>query len=457
MSLSKPAESRVNPSPLRSEPQNRQQPPVSYRDSAENPRKARILAATAEIERQVAAEPRDFGAALQVITARTLTMTSARGAAIGLIEGDEIVCCAAAGAAPDVGARIGFEHGLLGEFIRSGKIVRSDDTAHDARLDQAACQALNLRSAVALPIRCTGEIIGVLEILSAEPNAFDHWAVFAMSRMADFVGQLSATTPPPLAKEAPRLRSGQAPGGRPLLKARTAAGLSRLPSGTAVRARAFQVNFSSCTASLTKHRGWCLALLLMAALGTAVAASYRVAAMIRSARQARRGVELTAPALPPVSSDVASVPAAPPEPASAREYRRPGRILISEVIPAAEHRRFWAKSRVEVSVVLPAMATVKSPGAARRKVETPPDPPHLAVVQQAALRDTVIAPLVHAPVAAPQLAAPAQATQPPPAQAKPGKSKFPPRIVGRKLKVLVQRDQKKAGDPPKFGAQPQKR
>ena len=78
-------------------------------------------------------------------------------------------------------------------------------------------------------------------------------------------------------------------------------------------------------------------------------------------------------------------------------------------------------------------------------------PPALEVLQPATERDSAIAPRMNAAVPDPRLAN-TQAT--PPVQAKSGKPSFMSRILGqpKKLKVLLEKDSKKAGAKP----QPQK-
>lgn len=392
---------------------------------------AQILAATADIERQAKAGGLNPGAALSLVAARTLTLTEASGVAIGLVVGNQVVCRSTAGTAPDMGARIELDKGLSGECIRTGRIVRSDDTAEDARVDQTACAALNLRSAVVVPIPFAGKVIGVFEVFSAEPSAFDDWAALALSQMAHFIGGVAnAMLAAPPTEAVP-------PADPPLPAAdphpSTSAESSQRLSAQALR-------------QIASRHGR-IALLLLAALVTTVAASYRVRDMMRSARAHRRP-EVNLPAAPPASAGqaAASRSAVPPDPAIARED---GRIPAAATSRALEPVEGWRDLRPSTFSRPPSQTTEAAPPRPQttasasgplRPLEIPPTPPALAVVKPATQRDRAMAPLMTAPVADPQLAAAAR-----PPETKAAKSSFLAWIP-RKLKALVQKDQKEPGD-----------
>ena len=118
---------------------------------------------------------------LQAILAQAMERTGATGAAIALTTEDALCCRASAGAiAPDAGAplRTGT---LTGRCLRTGEVLLCNDTSTDRRADPQLCKEIGVRSALVLPIRQNAKVVGVLEVLSINPNAFNEHYAAAMS------------------------------------------------------------------------------------------------------------------------------------------------------------------------------------------------------------------------------------------------------------------------------------
>ncbi len=148
------------------------------------------LAAVNAVQREVEALGRDLAGALQLLAARAQTLVHASGAAIALIDKDPtfMVCRASAGAdAPPVGARLQSGSGFSGECVRTGTLLRCDDAETDARVDRESCRALGLRSMLAVPIRVGEKSIGILEVFSAQPNAFTDSDSRVLQRLGETV------------------------------------------------------------------------------------------------------------------------------------------------------------------------------------------------------------------------------------------------------------------------------
>jgi TPR repeat protein len=106
--------------------------------------------------------------------ANALSATGAEGAALALITGTEAVCLAAAGElAPPVGSHLDSRNGLSGACLRTGRLMRCDHAATDARVDAETCRELGISSVAAAPILIGGEVAGLLEIFSSLSHAFD--------------------------------------------------------------------------------------------------------------------------------------------------------------------------------------------------------------------------------------------------------------------------------------------
>ncbi|HKT88354.1 MAG TPA: GAF domain-containing protein [Candidatus Sulfotelmatobacter sp.] len=148
------------------------------------------LAAVSVVQRQVESLGSDLVAALRTIADRTLELVRASGAAIALAEKDPdfMVCRASAGNdAPPIGARLQVGSGFSGECVKTGRLLRCDDSETDARVDRDSCRALGIRSILAAPVRTEGKSIGLIEAFAAEPNAFSEIDGRVLQRFADTV------------------------------------------------------------------------------------------------------------------------------------------------------------------------------------------------------------------------------------------------------------------------------
>ena len=168
------------------------------------------LAAVTAVQHQVEALGADFGAALQLIAESAHSLTRASGAAVALPDTDPefMVCRASSGDdAPPVGARLHVGSGFSGECVKTGVLLRCDDSETDVRVDRERCRALGLRSILAAPVRVGDKSIGLVEALSAQPNAFSDGDGRVLQRLADTVlavinrsaraENLPPLTPPP--------------------------------------------------------------------------------------------------------------------------------------------------------------------------------------------------------------------------------------------------------------------
>jgi hypothetical protein len=148
------------------------------------------LSAVTAVQREVEALGADLSAALQLIASRAQTLVRASGAAIALSTAnpDTMDCHASAGpCAPPVGARLQVGSGFSGECVKTGRLLRCDDTELDSRVDRESCQALGIRSILAVPVRVGEKAIGILEAFSEQPNTFSEGDSRALQRLAETV------------------------------------------------------------------------------------------------------------------------------------------------------------------------------------------------------------------------------------------------------------------------------
>jgi GAF domain-containing protein len=126
--------------------------------------------------------------AIGVITERAQVLTGASGAAIALRRGDEVICRARAGrTAPDLGVRLQTDSGISAECLRSGEVVLCNDAHSNPRADRASCERLGVRSILAAPLRQFHGTLGIFEVLSPSPNAFDAQDVSTMQLLSSMM------------------------------------------------------------------------------------------------------------------------------------------------------------------------------------------------------------------------------------------------------------------------------
>ena len=132
----------------------------------------------------------DLDAALQLLAERAQYITGANGAAIALRRGqhNDMLCRASVGSnAPELGALLSMEYGLSGESVRTHKALRCDDTERDARVNREGCRQLGIASVVVMPIVSEQQVLGVFELFSGKPKAFEERDISALHRLSGMV------------------------------------------------------------------------------------------------------------------------------------------------------------------------------------------------------------------------------------------------------------------------------
>jgi putative methionine-R-sulfoxide reductase with GAF domain len=139
-------------------------------------------------EVEIHAAELDLEPAISAITERAQHLTGATGAAIALRAGDEIVCRARTGrTAPDLGVRLQTDAGISAEAVRSGEIMLCHDAERNPRVDLASCRRLGVRSILVSPLRHYRRTLGVFEVLSSSPGAFDERDVATMQLLSSMM------------------------------------------------------------------------------------------------------------------------------------------------------------------------------------------------------------------------------------------------------------------------------
>jgi K+-sensing histidine kinase KdpD len=120
----------------------------------------------------------DLDHVLRTVLGAMRSLVEFRGGTIHLLDDDGMVYVAAADppVSPEVrAARLPVGSGLSGRVIATGERVYSPDLDRDARVDTALRRLgsnAGMRSYLAVPLVCTGRVIGVLQVDSTELDAF---------------------------------------------------------------------------------------------------------------------------------------------------------------------------------------------------------------------------------------------------------------------------------------------
>jgi len=131
---------------------------------------------------------RDLEATLQLLADRAQYITGAAGAAIALRDGHRVLCRASSGsAAPELGSCLDLNSGLSGESVRTRTALCCADANDDPRVDRESCRRLSIRSFAVMPILRHGAAVGVFEIFSGQPHAFQERDLTALERLREMV------------------------------------------------------------------------------------------------------------------------------------------------------------------------------------------------------------------------------------------------------------------------------
>ncbi len=144
----------------------------------------------------------DLEPGISIIAEKAQALTGATGAAIALRRGNEIVCRARTGrTAPDVGVRLQTDSGLSAECVRTGEVLLCNDAESNPQVDWATCRRMGVRSILVAPLRHFRRTLGVFEVLSSTPHAFDNNDVatmqFLSGMMVATISRLSTLQPAP--------------------------------------------------------------------------------------------------------------------------------------------------------------------------------------------------------------------------------------------------------------------
>lgn len=127
------------------------------------------------LRRSVDDESRSTDSLLAGIAEAARQLTGAEAAALALEQNGTIICRARSGPiGPELGDPVNTNSGISGECLRRATILISTDTLCDTRVDPDVCLSLGIRSIAVVPLRGRSRMIGILEVFSGRPGAFEN-------------------------------------------------------------------------------------------------------------------------------------------------------------------------------------------------------------------------------------------------------------------------------------------
>jgi EAL domain-containing protein (putative c-di-GMP-specific phosphodiesterase class I) len=115
-------------------------------------------------------------------------VAGAEGVLIGLADAEEITYVYGSGyLGAHAGVRTLVDSSIGGLSVRTGEVLRCDDTETDPRVDREVCRRLGTRAAVVVPLARGADVFGVLAVGATRPGAFSDDDVAVLGAMADLM------------------------------------------------------------------------------------------------------------------------------------------------------------------------------------------------------------------------------------------------------------------------------
>ncbi len=156
----------------------------------------KTLTAILEIQEQIRSRRLDLQAAASLIVRSIREITDASGAAVAILERDQLEYYAASGsAAGEAGSREPADSSLAAECLRTGMILKCPKAETDPRLSSELCHLLSVKALIAAPLSCEGKVVGVLELHFARTDSFGEHEVRTCQLMAALLAELMTDKP----------------------------------------------------------------------------------------------------------------------------------------------------------------------------------------------------------------------------------------------------------------------
>jgi diguanylate cyclase (GGDEF)-like protein len=139
-------------------------------------------------QNEIATSDLELEAAMQLAADRALELTGACAAMVQAPEGPDVVFRMTAGdAAGFRGKRVDRSESLAGQALRERRILISEDSARDPRVDQPVRQEMGLGSLICAPLYHRTEAIGVLTVAHPSPHHFSAGDAQTLELLSDLI------------------------------------------------------------------------------------------------------------------------------------------------------------------------------------------------------------------------------------------------------------------------------
>ncbi|HEY2322953.1 MAG TPA: PAS domain S-box protein [Thermoanaerobaculia bacterium] len=136
------------------------------------------LSAVVGLQQDMLAVASDAQKVLDLVVTRVAELTGGDGAAIALVDGEDLAIGAIDGVVPYMkDERAPIAGSLAADALRSGDIIRRDDLHIDSA---GTSRPIRIASAMTVPLLRDGYFVGVIETFAATANAFDDLAAYTL-------------------------------------------------------------------------------------------------------------------------------------------------------------------------------------------------------------------------------------------------------------------------------------
>ncbi|HEX7245599.1 MAG TPA: sensor domain-containing diguanylate cyclase [Solirubrobacterales bacterium] len=146
------------------------------------------LRAIIQTQTEIAASDLDLDATMRLIAARGQELTDATAGVVELADGEDMIYRVVTGeATPFLGVRVPMAGSLSGLCVSEGRVLRSDDTRKDPRVNVEACRRVGARSMLCVPLVHQARTVGVLKVYSPAPRAFSSGDVETLELLSELI------------------------------------------------------------------------------------------------------------------------------------------------------------------------------------------------------------------------------------------------------------------------------
>jgi diguanylate cyclase (GGDEF)-like protein/PAS domain S-box-containing protein len=147
--------------------------------------RARILA----IQQEISTAQLPLDEICTLMAQRAMSVLTATGVEIELLEGQELVSHGFFGETHrPLGARMAVRTSIAGRVVTTGEPQYCADSETDPRVNRRICREVGVRSMLLVPLRNSGEVVGVLRATAREPHAFSNDQTTSLLLLSESLG-----------------------------------------------------------------------------------------------------------------------------------------------------------------------------------------------------------------------------------------------------------------------------